>query len=115
MLDAAVVSSSLGASGLVAAMAASISAMVGTMTSWTVIHSGLTSTYVERIPMRTSGVKARTVLSAGVERVKEGVKYCTPQRTWMCGSGVARHMSRRFRSVSGTTKIHSNYDLGDIP
>ena len=58
--------------------------------------------------------KAITSLSCGVARAKDGVTYFTPQRTHMCGSGDARKMRRRGRSVSGKVAIISSRDLGDV-
>ena len=113
--DAAVVSGSIGVRGPVSTRAVSRSAMVGAVTSWTVSHSGLTSTNLGRIPRRAYWEKAGTFLSSGVEFVKKGVTHCTPQRTRMCGSGVARQMRMKGRSDSDNVMSNSNRDLGDVP
>ena len=89
--------------------------MVGAETYCTVCHSGLTSMVVGRILRQTSRAKARNDPSSGVVRVKDGATNCTPQRTRMCGSGVARQMRRKGRSTSGKVTSLSNHDLVDFP
>ena len=113
--DAAAASWSLGTPGPVVARAESSSAMVGAVTSRTVSHYGLTSTVAGRISRRMSQAKARTAPSSGVARVKDGVTYCTPHRTQMCGSGFARQMRWGGRSVKGQVAVLPRRDLGDVP
>ena len=113
--DAAVSFGSLVIPGPVVARAVLSSAMVGAGTSQTVSQSGLTSTVAGSIPRRTSQAKASTAPSSGLARAKDGVTYCTPQRTRMWGSGDVRQMRSSGHSVRGKVAICLSCDLGVVP
>ena len=113
--DVAVASGSLALPGPVVARASSSSAMVEVATSRTVRQSALTSTVAGRFLSRTYQANTRTYPSSGVVHVNDGTMHCTPQRTLICGSGFARQMMRRGRSISGKAARISRRNLGDIP
>ena len=115
-LSYAVASScSLGAPRSVAARASSISDTVGDVMLRTMSHSGLTSTVAGSITGWTSQAKASILPSSGVDCAKYKVTYCTPQRTWMRISGVARQMRSRGLSFRGKVEISSRRNLDDLP
>ena len=113
--DAVASSLSWGVPGPVAARAMSRSKTVGAGTSRTVIQSYWTFMVVGRMPMRTSLKKDRTLPTSGVALENEGVKYCTPQSTLMCGEGVFPQVSSRGLSARVKVVIRLRRNLGDVP
>ena len=110
--DIAVPSGSLVTPGPVFARAVLRSAMVGAGTLWTVSQSGFTLTVAGSIPRRMPQAKAGTYPSSGVAQAKDGVKYFTPQRNLLWGSGEIRQMRSRGCSVRGKVAIISSRNLG---
>ena len=112
--EATASSLSLGVLAPISAKAESRSTMVGVRTSCTVSQSAWTSTVVGRIPRRTSLVKAITLPSSRVALAKEGVMYCTPLSTLMCGKGVSTQVISRGLSERGKVAMRLRRDLGDV-
>ena len=113
--DVSIPSRSFVAPGSVAARSVLSSAMLVGGNLRTVSQSGLTFTVVGSIPRRMSRAKASTSPSYGVALAKDGVTYCTPQRTRMWGSGDDKQMRRRAPSVRGKVAILLSRDLGVVP
>ena len=113
--EATASSLSLGVLAPISAKAESRSTMVGVRTSCTVSQSAWTSTVVGSIPRQTSLAKARTLPSSGVALAKEGVTYCTPQSTLICGKVVSTQVSRIGLSARGKVAMVSRRNLGDVP
>ena len=112
--DVAVPSGSLVTPGPVVARSVLSSTMVRSGTLRTVSQSGLTFNVAGSIPRQTSQAKANTSPSSGVALAKDGVTYCSPQRTWVWGSGDVKQMRSRGRSVRGKVAIISSRDLGVV-
>ena len=84
----------------------------GTYRSSTSIQCGDISIFVVICTILISPMKASALPYYGVDRVKEGVAYCSPQSTCMCVFGFSGHVMKSILFSNDRVSNHSSRKCG---